>query len=339
VSEQEEFKIRHSYAARRRKQERHGQIVVYQYDLLPRPFLVQVVQILERAIGSFEAVHGRSYVSSFGLRELRSFSPHDVWKAINEGTAFAVGEFDIESRERLPRDKFARFLPDAPVSTELKLTAIEYAFRVVESLDQLTDGYKQQYGVLYSPAEAVTRLNYQFGEHDLGYRYVAGEIVRMDAELLHSEVVEPAINLLRGSGFAGPLDELLRAHRHYRRGETADAVVDANNAFESTMKTICEQRGITLAGTETAEQLIKQMTGKIIPPHLATSLQALRQVMQALPTLRNRTPGAGHGGGSKEIVVLNHVAGYALNLVSANILFLVESSQAKDAENAAKEGK
>jgi hypothetical protein len=336
VSEPEEFKIRDSYATRRRKQDRHGQVVVYQYDPLPRPFLVQVVQILERAIGSFEAMSRRSYVTtSFGLRELESFSPHDVWKAINEDAAFAVGEFDIESREQLPRDKFARFLPDAQISTELKLTAIENAFRVVDVLDRLNDEYRERYRALYSPAEAVARLNHQFGEHDLGYRYVAGEIVRMDDELLYSEVVEPAINLLRGSDFAGPLAELLRAHRNYRRGETANAIVDANNAFESTMKAICELSGITLAGHETAEQLIKQMTGKIIPAHLAPSLHALRQVMQALPTLRNRTPGAGHGGGSKETVVLGHVAGYALNLASANIVFLLESSPAK---TAAKEG-
>ena len=34
----------------------------------------------------------------------------------------------------------------------------------------------------------------------------------------------------------------LQAHAHYRSGETKDAITDANNAFESTLKAICDQR-------------------------------------------------------------------------------------------------
>ena len=190
------------------------------------------------------------------------------------------------------------------------------------------------YGPYLMARFAAAELNSRFGEHDLGYKLVADEIVRVDSELLHSEVVEPTVNILQVSGFSGALDELLRAYRHYRLGETQDAIVDANNAFESTMKTICERSGITLAGTETAEQLIKMMTGAIIPRHLESSLQALRKVMETLPTLRNRTAGAGHGQGSTEVVVLDHLAGYALNLAATNILFLVESWQEKDAKRA-----
>ena len=36
--------------------------------------------------------------------------------------------------------------------------------------------------------------------------------------------------------------EFLKAHAHYRSGEMKDAITDANNAFESTLKTICDQR-------------------------------------------------------------------------------------------------
>ena len=33
----------------------------------------------------------------------------------------------------------------------------------------------------------------------------------------------------------------MRAHGHYRSGEMKDAVIDANNAFESTLKAVCKQ--------------------------------------------------------------------------------------------------
>jgi hypothetical protein len=314
--------LRESFLARQRKQERQGEPAVYRYDELPAPFLRQVVQILDMSVGSFEA-RRRTGVAAYSSLRLDSISPHDIWKAINERVAHDVGVFDLNSQQRFNRDKFAAYLLDSGVSIAQKLTAIEHAFQIVNRLDGLGDGYKREYGVRLSPAEATEQLNYRLQEHDLGYRFVTNQIIRIDSEFAHAEIVEPAIHLLQTAGFSGALDEFKRAHQHFRRGEFQDAVLDANNAFESTMKTICDRLGGTLTGTETASQLIRVMTDQVVPSYLESALLVL-------PTLRNRS--GGHGQGTSPTVVPHHIAAYALHLAASNMLFLVESWQAKGSD-------
>ena len=72
-------------------------------------------------------------------------------------------------------------------------------------------------------------------------------VIRVDSELLHSEVVRPALAYLHHKGFEGPRSEFLKAHAHYRAWETKPTVTEANNAFECTLKAICDPKRLVVS--------------------------------------------------------------------------------------------
>src|ERR1019366_1526163 len=83
---------------------------------------------------------------------------------------------------------------------------------------------------------AVTELNARFREHGIGYQYESGEIIRVDSQLIHSEVVKPALTLLTAPEYEGANAEFLKAFEHYRKGDTKECLNECLKAFESTMK-------------------------------------------------------------------------------------------------------
>ena len=85
-------------------------------------------------------------------------------------------------------------------------------------------------------------MNVRFRENAVGYQYENCQIIRVDSQVLHADVVKPALTLLSGKGFQGPNDEFMSAHEHFRHGRIEEAITDACKAFESTMKAICAAR-------------------------------------------------------------------------------------------------
>ena len=123
---------------------------------------------------------------------------------------------------------------------------------------QSNDALTRQFDYLHRPDydevadTALQEINRRFRQHGVGYQYTDGVIVRVDSELLHEEVIRPALSLLRDKRFEGAQSEFLAAHEHYRHGRKAEALVECVKAFESTMKTICELRGWTYDKTGTS---------------------------------------------------------------------------------------
>ena len=177
--------------------------------------------------------------------------------------------------------------------------------------------------------EAIRNLNHRLQQHSLGFEYANGRVIKKSAEYIHSQAAEPALSLLTTPGFLGPSDEFLRAHTHFLKGEYQDAILDANNAFESTMKAICDIRNWPFDKTATASKLITLMFDKdLIPIYLRTQFDHLRGVLEAgLPTARNKV--AGHGHGSTPVAIPEYLAAYALHLAASNIVLLVEAHKAK----------
>ena len=72
---------------------------------------------------------------------------------------------------------------------------------------------------------------------------IGGRIISVESLYLYTEAVQPAIRLLYDLHFEGAVQEFMGAHKHFREGNNKEAIVGAENAFESTMKAICDQRG------------------------------------------------------------------------------------------------
>jgi len=70
----------------------------------------------------------------------------------------------------------------------------------------------------------VTELNARFREYGIGYQYENGEIVRVESQFIHTEVVKPALALLGAEEYAEADAEFLKALEHYRKGETKECL-------------------------------------------------------------------------------------------------------------------
>jgi len=213
-------------------------------------------------------------------------------------------------------------------SVETALDLIEVSFRYIDNIARdFDDADRRRAGITMKAADAISELNERFRRSGVGYQYEHGEIMRVDSELVHAEVVRPAIRFLHQPGFEGPRDEFVQAYAHYRTGEMKDAITDANNAFESTLKTICDQRGWEYNKGARASDLLRVVRSNgLLPDYLDKSFDQLSATLKSgLPKIRSEQ--GAHGQGATPRSTPRYVASYALHLAAAKILFLVQAHQ------------
>ena len=225
-------------------------------------------------------------------------------------------------------ENFFNYFLDHPVVDEA-LDVIEASFMYIDSVAREFDPLQcQGRRITQSADDAIGELNERFRRAGVGYRFENGMILRFDSELIHSEVVKPVLQYLNEPDFEGPRDEFLRAHGHYRSGQIEAAVTDANSAFESTLKVVCDQRGWRYdKGARASDLLNIVRKNGLLPEYLDTSFDQLVATLKTgLPKVRNEQ--GGHGQGAKPRNAPDFVAAYALHLAAANILFIVEAHKA-----------
>jgi hypothetical protein len=301
--------------SKRQKKLRGEPTDVYQYAKIPKPLRVQIVHIWRDTIGGTQdydqgsGVKGTyKFIVDTLRREYGVFSlgaDHPYFKYMSELENFLLGEQD----------------------TEKVIDAIELSFRVIDRVTRKSS-YLGRYDSSERADEAIAELNTRFKEHGIGFQYVAGNVIRVDSELLHTEVVKPALTLLRRPGYAGAQAEFLKAHEHYRDGNTKEALSECLKAFESTMKSICDKRGWKYDARATSKTLIEIcFKNGLIPPFWTQHFSSLRAMLEsAVPTVRHRL--GGHGQGSEIVDVPANLAAYTLHMTAATIVFLVEAQMA-----------
>ena len=289
--------IYETFAKRKRTAEMVGKPVLYTQDQLPRPFRVQVALIWERAIG-----YPVPYQEPAFWTELKS----TLWQRIRATLATELGQFALVSQRNLPPKDCLDFLLDGE-DVDAVLSLIELTFNLAEEMFVPVNERR----TIQALNDAIEELNHRFLEHKIGYQYQSGQIISVESLYLHTEVVAPAIALLHDANFTGPLQEFMNAHGHYRKGEFKEAITDAGNAFESTMKAICDARRWEYAATKAnASILIAILFEKqLIPSEMQSHFNALRSTLESgVPTIRNRSGRGAHGQGSIPLDVPNYLA-------------------------------
>lgn len=141
---------------------------------------------------------------------------------------------------------------------------------------------RKNMGITQRSEEAVEELNFRLREAAIGYQLENGMVVRVDSQFLHQEVVRPALQILRDPLFQGAQEEFLRAHAHYRAGEYKDAIVNANEAFESTLKSICDVEDWSYPANSRASNLLKIIRREnLLPDYLDLSVDQLAATLQS----------------------------------------------------------
>jgi AbiJ N-terminal domain 4 len=292
---------------------------VYTYDTIPPELRVQIIHIIQDAIDV-----GPLYRSHTDFHQIAPQLVEGIYQSINDTLCREYGFLDLpgSSRHRETKWNVLGYFQEVHL-TERALDIIELFFKEIQPLENsdLLDFLKPK----MNPEFAISELNVRFKEHGFGYQFESGEIIRVDSEFMHSEVVKPALGLLRGQDFAGANEEFLLAHEHYRYARHKECIADALKAFESTMKAICKIRNWPTDPKDTAKTLIAIcFANELLPPYLESQMASLRSLLESgLPTVRNKK--AGHGQGAEPVVVPESLARYALNLSATNILFLIEA--------------
>ena len=300
------------FAKRKRSTENPEKPVIFTRNHLPVEFRIQVVWILKDTIGIPRQELGAS------LGERRAFQ---FWQQARDTMATEIGRFVLISPNVPPIEDCITFILKAQ-DVDTVLSLIEICFCFLERLPALPPFRSE------TVDEAIDDLNHRFLEHSIGYQYQSGRIISVESQYLHQEVVEPAITLLHDANFSGPLEEFLEAHAHYRKGEIKEAITDAGNAFESTMKAICEARGWNHDESKSvASTLIGILfDNQLIPREMQSHFAALRSTLESgVPTVRNSGGRGAHGQGTTPVEVPNYIAAYCLNLTASNIVLMMEA--------------
>lgn len=289
---------------------------VYRYDILPIDLRNQIIHIWMRGIGWAD--------------DSNSFSKTDVnnsdWKVIHDVIAEEHGLLKLKNDYYFNDRCKSYFLSD--IAVDRQIDVIELSFRYIDFVVRKYNYQdRRERGIKQAADDAINDLNERFKRSSIGYRYESGIIIRIDSELLHAEVVRPALVFLLESGFEGPCDEYLNAHALYRAGEHRDAITNANNAFESTLKVICDQRKWQYPKGARASDLLRVVKKNgLFPEYLDNSFDQLSATLKSgLPEVRNEE--GPHGQGAELRNTPDYVASYALHLAAAKILFLVEANR------------
>lgn len=287
---------------------------VYQYDTLPPEFRAQVVHIL---------------TDSFGDPDGYDSPTEQVFKVVHDVLCREYGRFRLSKRFEGPghwRDAVFDFIMAAPPDEVLDL--VEVAFRVAINL-HADYNFTRRAKPSLAASDAVNELNARFRERGIGYQFEAGEVIRVDSQVLHAEVVRPALALLGDPEFSGANVEFLKAHEHHRHGRHSECMNECLKALESTLKIICAKRKWSHRDTDTAKTLIDIVFARgLVPDWLQSEFTALRSTLESgVPTGRNRM--SGHGQGAVIRQVPPHLASYVLHLTASVIVFLVKSNDAE----------
>lgn len=295
---------------------------VFQYEELPDKLRTQLCQIFRANIGNYY-VPGSYDMSS-------PPNNNQYWDGMVDILRRELGVDQLSSAAYRDRsDELMQFIRNGP--TDEVLSAIEVCCRTIDKLTSKFGKYERdKAGITEDPSEAIDEINIRFRQAGVGYEYVDGEIIKVDSKIIHSEVVIPALTLLQDTRFSGADEEFREAYRKHRDGDQKGAIVSANCAFESTMKTICSINSWEFHPKARASDLLKVLrANNFFPGYLDKSFEQLQATLASgLPEVRNNE--GGHGQGSTSKSVPDHVAAFALHLAAAKIVYLCDTFRASE---------
>lgn len=293
---------------------------VYRYNLIPESLKIQIVHIMRDTLGDERHYRERLY----GGHEYPAVAA--CYDYIAETLRREYGVFylsgDHPERENKMRDLLGFFMREEGV--EKILDVIELSSQMIDVRTRTHD-YLRKHDPSGDADRAIDELNGRFKENGVGYCFTGGKIVRIDSEFIHSETVRPALRILDRRQYAGAQEEFLKAHEHHRNGNAKEALNECLKSLESVMKSICDRRGWAYDEHATVRKLIDIcFDNGLVPSFWQSQFDSLRSLLKSgVPTARNKL--GGHGQGATPKPVPGYVAGYALHMTAAAIVFLADA--------------
>lgn len=286
-----------------------GEPEIYIYDEFPETFRNQIFYIMKDVLDQYSEndVNLWDYL-------------HDVFA--REIGVKQLGRYQADGSTNYGKPNFEYYIANESESRFLDM--LDFIFHIIDTgIRQIRPKYNP-ININELIDNAVGELNYRFKQHNLGYEFTNGEVIRIDNKFVHQEVIKPALKLLFEAGFDGAEEEFRKAFEYRRKGDNKNAILEAGKAFESTMKTICDKKGYVYdKAKDTAKTLISILEkNNYYPTYMSTYMTSLRTTLETgLPVVRNKN--SGHGQGSTVVPIPTEFTEYALNLAASNIVLLV----------------
>jgi hypothetical protein len=170
---------------------------------------------------------------------------------------------------------------------------------------------RSHYNPSAKPDVVIAEFNARLLEAGVGYQYISGEIIRIDSQHIHKEVVLPALHFLSEPRFASANIEYRSAHAAYRHGELEDCLVDCGKALESVLKVVGRKRGWKIDDNDAASKLIHAaVEAGFLASYSKPALNHLVGLIESsTPTIRNKM--GGHGAGVTPREIPQHLAAFS----------------------------
>ena len=303
---------------------------VYQYDTIPQPLRVQIIHILTDFC---------DYVYDYEIADEDGYLVLNNRAICNHVHEILCREYGCFSLAGIPDSEDPNFNYDVVnVHTFfLDTEDVENVIDVIElSFQYIVDKILSSFDIESSETMAtlnthkknvIEELNERFREHSVGYQYESGQIIRVDSQYVHSEVVHPVLRLLSDPMYQSPNEEFLKAHEHYRKGEYKSCISECSNAFESVLKIICDHRGWDYDEKATAKPLLEIVyNNELLPKRTKSFFSGVRSGLEhGVPIIRNKY--SAHGQGNKGEPVPDYMVENMLNLTASSILLLVRANK------------
>jgi len=172
--------------------------------------------------------------------------------------------------------------------------------------------------------EIIVSLNKILYKHSLGYQIdiIKDQIIRVDSTHVYEETIQNVFLLLSNIQFKNVDDEYRKAYEELKDGNYEGVLVEANKAFESTMKIICDLKEYGLPKKHNASALIAHLrSNSFIENFQDEKFNGLAKTLQSPSITRNNQGGHGQGRKKRELSVM--YAEYALQVTASSILLLI----------------
>lgn len=257
--------------------------------------------------------------------ETSSCLPLGTWQGLEKQIAKEAGLMGLGYGAD-PFERIASYFQQCP-SHEMAVDVFETVFSEFHSLSKSKQTYPAHQTAI---TEALAELNARLRHHGIAYRFEDGQIFKVSDDYVHREVTLPALNLLGTSGFEAARDEFLSAHKHFKEGSFREAATIAGHSFESTLKSICKERKISVDAKATVKHLVPAIKNAgLLDNRSGYPVEQIATILQSTITIRN-TEGVGHGRGPDGIEVPERLAAYTLHNAAAAIVFLIRSHKEVD---------
>jgi hypothetical protein len=294
------------YSARIKNEK--GELEVYEYEKFPIPFRNQLFKIISDVFDEYEfqtkiwsKIHDM-FAREKGLKYLGDYNGTN-----NEGCKQNCEDYVDNSND----EDFLDFM--------------DYVFYIIVNYCKTHVPRYKEYEMPSIIDKSIIELNFRFRQHNLGYEFINGQIIRIDNKVIHETVIKPALKLLYEEEFRGAEEEFRKAFKYRKIGDNKNTILEALKSFESTMKTICDKKHYIYNPTQdTAKHLIATLeSNNFYPTYMNSHLANVRTTLETgLPVLRNKN--AGHGQGSTVVNISDEFTEYALNLAATNIVLLMK---------------